>query len=87
MADTNMLHTDEYFLLLKNLDDDVKLELISRLSDSIRKKHSEEKLRSLFCKLDTEKTADELIKEIRDARNFTREEISLWNIYLVITQF
>ena len=77
MADTNMLHTDEYFLLLKNLDDDVKLDLISRLSDSIRKKHSEDKLRSLFGKLDTEKSAEELINEIREARNFKREEISL----------
>jgi len=77
MADTNKLHTDEYFLLLKNLDIDAKLKLISKLSNSILNNNSEEKFYNLYGKLDTEESADELIKNIRESRHFNRQEISL----------
>lgn len=66
---------DYYFGLLKNLNADSKLDLISKLSQSIRNAKSipEVPLRSLFGAYQLDETADEIIAEIRASRVFNRK--------------
>lgn len=68
----NLIKT--YFFLLKNIGQDNKLELIARLSDSMKSKKgkSEYSLQSFLGGFIPEKDADELIKEIKEARIFYR---------------
>jgi len=69
-----------YFLLLKNLNKQQKLRLISELSNSLLENETDrEKLfYSLYGKLDIKQSADELIKQIQDERYFnSTKEISL----------
>lgn len=63
---------DSYFMLLKNLDDTQKLTLISELSNSmlVDQEEKEKKFYSLCGKLDTKKSAEELINDIRSSRYF-----------------
>ena len=63
---------NSYFMLLKNLDTTQKLTLISELSNSILEdqEEKEKKFYSLCGKLDTKKSADELINDIRGSRYF-----------------
>jgi len=71
---------DTYYSMLKNLSQDNKLELIERLSNSIRtskKEKSGKSIDALYGSWESEKSADEIIKEIEDARNFNRKEIEL----------
>lgn len=79
MADSNIIHTDEYFLLLKNLERRQKLKLISELSNSLLETDSkqEERFYSLYGKLDIKESADELIQSIREARHFGRPDVAL----------
>ncbi len=66
---------DYFFGLLSNLNSDSKLELISRLSDSLKSKPSvkEESLRDLFGSFKSKKTADQLISNLRKSRAFVRK--------------
>ena len=66
---------ESYFRLLKNLAPDSKLELIARLSKSMKssKSSSKESLKSLFGAFLSEKSADELITDIKSSRNFNRK--------------
>ncbi len=72
---------DFYYELLSNLNADSKLELISRLSDSLKtkakKRAKEIPLKSLFGAWKSKKTAEEIISELRTDRNFTRKTESL----------
>ncbi len=79
MAGSNIIHSDEYFLLLKNLGRRQKLKLISELSNSLLETDSkqEEKFYSLYGKLDIKESADELIQSIREARHFIRPDVAL----------
>jgi hypothetical protein len=79
MEDSNIIHEDEYFLLLKNLGRRQKLKLISELSNSLLETDSkqEEKFYSLYGKLDIKESADELIQSIREARYFGRPDVAL----------
>ena len=65
---------DFYFEFLKNLNSDSKLDLISKLSQSLRKNDEvfETPLQSLFGAYKTPETADEIIKELRASRIFNR---------------
>ena len=65
---------DYYFDFLKNLNSDSKLELISRLSLSLKedKKTSEATLQSLFGAYKSDDTADEIIAGIRSSKVFNR---------------
>ena len=71
-VNNNLIKT--YFSLLKNIGQDNKLELIARLSDSMKleKGKSEYSLQSFLGGFISEKDADELIKEIKEARIFYR---------------
>lgn len=75
MGAKNLL-ADNYFEILKNLSMDIKLELISRISDSIRKPkyHEDDSWKKLFGAYQSEQTAEEIIDEIRNSR-FTNREI------------
>src|SRR5690625_5092840 len=73
---------DTYYSMLKNLSQDNKLELIERLSNSIRTSKMEKSGKSidaLYGSWESEKSADEIIKEIEDARKYNLKEIELLN--------
>ncbi|MDD3773303.1 MAG: hypothetical protein PHC38_11705 [Weeksellaceae bacterium] len=80
--DINKRLVDTYYSMLKNLSQNNKLELIERLSNSIRTSKSKEaktkdSLDSLYGSWESQKSADEIIKEIENSRNFNRKEIKL----------
>ena len=66
---------ESYLGLLKNLSPDSKLELISRLSDSLNlpKKPTDKPLADLFGAFISKKSADEIITDIKGSRNFNRK--------------
>ena len=63
-----------YIRLLRNLSPDSKLNLIEKLTKSLRLDltRNRKSLRRAFGAFKSDKTADELIKEIRESRTFTR---------------
>lgn len=65
---------DYYFGFLKNLNSDSKLDLISKLSQSLKQneKADEISLQSLFGAYKSEETAEEIISAIRASRVFNR---------------
>ncbi|MCD4698785.1 MAG: hypothetical protein K8S16_21345 [Bacteroidales bacterium] len=70
------LIADNYFGMIKNLSADVKLELISRISDSLREPSSQENdsWKNLFGAYNSEQTAEEIIEDLRNSR-FTNRQI------------
>lgn len=65
---------DYYFGFLKNLNPESKLDLISKLSLSLKEDKAlpETTLQSLFGAYKSDETADEIIAEIRASRVFNR---------------
>ncbi len=62
-------YADYYFGVLKNLNADSKLDLISQLSQSLKSdKNDTTSLESLFGAYKSEETADEIIAELRSSR-------------------
>jgi len=79
-ADLNTTLIDSYYTLLKSLSPNNKLELIARLSKSMKTAKKQEKeisLESLYGSWESDQTADELIAELKAARNFTRKREEL----------
>jgi len=79
-ADINMNLVDSYYTLLKNLSPNNKLELIARLSKSMttsKKAKKEVSLSSLYGSWVSEQSADELVDELKKARNFNRQREEL----------
>ncbi|GGE25728.1 hypothetical protein [Psychroflexus planctonicus] len=75
-ADINTTLIDNYFSFLKDLSADAKLELIARLSKSMKtskKAKKEVSLNSLYGSWESDKSADDIIAELKSARNFNRE--------------
>ncbi len=66
----NINIADYYFGFLKNLNANSKLDLIAKLSQSLKKEEdfADTSLQSLFGAYESEETADEMIKEIRNSR-------------------
>ena len=64
---------DKYFGFLSRLDNNTKKELIFRLSESLAFEKKDRDLKSLFDSWEDNRDADEIIKEIRDARVNNRE--------------
>jgi predicted metal-binding transcription factor (methanogenesis marker protein 9) len=66
---------DSYLGLLSNLSPDSKLELIAKLSETLKgsKKPTEKSVKDLYGAFVSEKSADEIIAELKDSRNFTRK--------------
>lgn len=78
--DINVNLVDSYYALLKSLSPNNKLELIARLSKSMKttkKAKKEVSLSSLYGSWDSEQSADELIAELKQARNFNRQREEL----------
>ena len=71
---TNTL-VEGYVDLLDNLSTDNKLELISKLTDSVKSDLSEKKssMRKAFGAFDSRKSAEEIIAGLRASRTFTRK--------------
>ncbi len=74
-SDLNFNLIKTYFDLLKNLSPDSKLELIAKLLNSIKNpKHSKNgSLKSLYGAFISKKSADDLIREIKQSRTFNRK--------------
>ena len=66
---------DYYIGFLKNLRHDSKLDLITKLSESLKSNEriNEVSLQSLFGSYKSEQSADEIIEEIRNSRNSNRK--------------
>lgn len=78
-ADINTTLIDSYFTMLKNLSTNNKLELISKLSKSLKtvKKEKDNSWKSLFGALEIDQTADEFVASLKSDREFNRESIDL----------
>ena len=74
-SETNTTIINGYIGLLENLSPDNKLDLISKLSKSVKTDLGDKKstFKKSFGAFISEKTAEEIIEEIRDSRLFTRE--------------
>jgi len=74
-ADLKFNLIDSYLGLLNNLSPDSKLELISKLSDSLKgsRKPTKKSLSDLYGAFISKKSADEIITELKNSRNFNRK--------------
>lgn len=74
-ADLKFNLIDSYIGLLKSLSPDSRLELISKLSDSLKgsKKPTDKSLSDLYGAFKTKKSADEMIADLKKSRNFDRK--------------
>ncbi len=74
-ADLKFNLIDSYLGLLKNLSPDSKLELISRLSDSLKgsKKPTNKSISDLYGAFISKESADEIITSLKDSRYFNRK--------------
>lgn len=78
-ADLNTNLVDSYYTLLKSLSHNNKLELIARLSKSMKssKAKKDTSWESLFGSWELDQTADEFITELKTDRNFSRKNIDM----------
>ena len=74
-ADLNFNLIDSYLALLNHLSPESKLELISKLSDSLKssKKPTNKSLFDLYGAFISKKSADEIITELKSGRVFNRK--------------
>ena len=75
---TNLSVTDMYMSMLSSLSNDEKLDLITKLSESIRKNKSNPKrTKELFSRFNEDwggnRTPEEIAEDLRNSRVFTRE--------------
>ena len=70
----NINLADYYFGFLKNLNPNSKLDLISKLSQSLKNENeiADTSLQSLFVADKSDDTSDEIIAEIKNSRVFNR---------------
>jgi len=74
-ADFNNRIVDGYLELLKKLDPSSKLDLISKLTKSLKSDHNNNKnsFEKAFGAWDKSEDAEKIIKEVRRSRKFNRE--------------
>lgn len=77
MNNTEMI--DSYFSLLKSLSPNNKLELIAKLSKSMKttKKAKDNSWKSLFGSLKLDQSADDFVEELKADIKFSRKTIDL----------
>lgn len=70
---------DNYFMLLKNLSPDNKLDLIARLSKSLKTTEikADDSWKSLFGAMILDQSADNFVDELKRERNFSRKSIEI----------
>lgn len=75
--DTNLV--DSYYTLLKSLSPNDKLELIARLSKSMKttKAQKDTSWETLFGSWELDQSAEEFVEELKKDRNFNRKSIDL----------
>jgi hypothetical protein len=73
-ADFKFNLIDSYLGLLRSLSPENKLELISKLSDSLRssKKPTGKSISDLYGAFISKKSADEILSDLKAGRNFKR---------------
>ncbi len=78
-SDININLVDSYYVLLKNLSPNNKLELIARLSKSMTttKKTKDNSWKSLFGALVLDQSADIFVEELKKDRKFSRKSVDL----------
>ena len=67
---------ENIFRMVKDLSADVKLELISKITDSLKettKEVKDDSWKKLFGAWQSEESAEEIIEEIRSSRNTNRK--------------
>ena len=76
-ADLNTILIDSYFTLLKSLSPNNKLELIAKLSKSMKttKKTKDISWKSLFGALELDQSADDFVAELKNDRKFKSIEL------------
>lgn len=74
-TDVNTTIIEGYLGLLDNLSPSSKLDLISRLSASVKSDlmDKQSSFQRAFGAFESDKSADEIIEEIRSSRTFTRQ--------------
>jgi len=75
MATEKIDIAENIFRMVKNLSADVKLELISKIADSLKERNEDEKDDSwikLFGAWESDESAEEIIEGIRSSRNTNR---------------
>ena len=75
IAEINTIIVDGYVGLLDNLSTNNKLDLISKLTDSVKSDLIEKKssFKKSFGAFESKKSAEEIIEQIRDSRVCTRQ--------------
>jgi len=76
MKTGNINIVDNFWGMIKGLSVDVRLELISRLSNSLKSEKvidESDSWKSLFGAFESEQSADEIIEDIRKSRYSNRE--------------
>ena len=78
-ADRNTNLIDSYFTLLKSLSPNNKLELIAKLSQSMKttRETKDTSWKSLFGALELDQSADEFVEDLKKDRKFSRKSIDL----------
>lgn len=78
-ADINTNLIDSYFTLLKSLSPNNKLELIAKLSTSMKitKKTKDISWKSLFGALELDQSADDFAEDLKKDRKFRRKSFDL----------
>ena len=78
-ANINTTLVDSYYTLLRNLSPDNKLELIVRLSESMKiaKVKKDNSWKSLFGALVLDQPVDEFVEELKKDRKFSRKSVNL----------
>jgi len=67
---------DNFFDMIKNLSADVKLELISKITDSLKaskQKAKDDSWKKLFGAWQSDQSAEDIIEEIRGSRHTNRQ--------------
>jgi len=74
-SDSNMTIIEGYFRLFENLTPSNKLDLISKLTDSIKSDliNKKSSFKNSFGAFESDKDADQIINDIRNSRTFTRQ--------------
>ena len=78
-GDLNTKLIDSYFMLLKSLSPNNKLELIAKLSKSLKttKKVKDITWKSLFGAFELDQSADNFVEDLKKDKKFSRKSIDL----------
>lgn len=78
-ADLNMNLVESYFTLLKSLSPNNKLELISRLSKSMKtsKVEKDSSWEALFGSWELDQSGEEFVDDLKKDRTFSRKSIDM----------